>query len=230
MRAKDIMTTVVVSVPPDATIAEAVKTLLDHHISGLPVIDRSGQLAGILTEGDLMRRAELMADRRPWWLASASSTEQIAAAYVKAHGMKVQDVMTRDVVTIDEDEPLDRIAMLLEARGIKRVPVTKSGKLVGIVSRANLLRAMAASTSGNRAPSDDGIRSSIMRNVSTDAAVRAQLVDATVAGGVVHLWGNVASESEREAIRVVAENTEGVRGVKNHIRVLPPSLVDYKPE
>ena len=230
MRARDIMTTNVVTVSPETDIAEAVRLMLDRQISGVPVIDDSGRLIGILTEGDLMRRAELVTGRQSWWINPISSPEQEAKAYVKAHGLKVKDVMTKEVVTINEQEPLDRIAMVFEERGIKRTPVMRSGKIVGIVSRANLLRSLAAKKISDAAPSDGQIRSTILATAAEDAAIRVILVDVTVNDGVVHLWGNTASEAERDAFRVVAENTKGVREVQNHIRVLPRSNVDYLPE
>ena len=230
MRARDIMTTNVVTVSPETDIAEAVRLMLDRQISGVPVIDDSGRLIGILTEGDLMRRAELVTGRQLWWINPISSPEQEAKAYVKAHGLKVKDVMTKEVVTINEQEPLDRIAMVFEERGIKRTPVMRSGKIVGIVSRANLLRSLAAKKISDAAPSDGQIRSTILATAAEDAAIRVILVDVTVNDGVVHLWGNTASEAERDAFRVVAENTKGVREVQNHIRVLPRSNVDYLPE
>ena len=230
MRARDIMTASVVTVSPETDIAEAVKLMLDRQISGVPVIDASGRLIGILTEGDLMRRAELVTGRQSWWINPISSPEQEAKAYVKAHGLKVKDVMTKEVVTINEQEPLDRIAMLFEERGIKRTPVLRGGKVVGIVSRANLLRSLAAKKITYPAPSDNQIRSAILATAAEDAAIRVVLVDVTVDDGVVHLWGNTASEAERDAFRVVAENTKGVKEVQNHIRVLPRSNVDYKLE
>ena len=230
MRARDVMTTDVLTVTPETSIADAAKLMLDNHISGVPVVDEFGQLEEILTEGDLMRRAELETGKRPWWLALASSPEKRAAAYVKAHGLKAKDVMTKNVVTIDEHETLDRIAMVFEEQGIKRAPIVREGKIIGIVSRANLLQGLAAGKVGDTGPSDRQIKSAILATAHEEAGVRAPLVDITVANGVVHLWGNVASESERDAIRVVAENTEGVREVQNHLRVLPPSGVEWRPE
>lgn len=230
MRARDIMTTSVVTVSPETDIAEAVRLMLDRQISGVPVIDDSGRLIGILTEGDLMRRAELVTGRQSWWINPISSPEQEAKAYVKAHGLKVKDVMTKEVVTINEQEPLDRIALVFEERGIKRTPVMRGGKVVGIVSRANLLRSLATKRISDPAPSDNQIRSTILTTAMEDAAIRVVLVDVTVEDGVVHLWGNTASEAESDAFRVVAENTKGVKEVQNHIRVLPRSNVEYKPE
>ena len=228
MRARDIMTTTVATVAPEMGIAEAARLMLDWKISGVPVVDGSGHLAGMLTEGDLMRRVELVTGQRPLWSAPAISPEQEAKAYVKAHGLKVEDVMTKEVIAINEQDPQDRIALMFEERGIKRAPVVRDGKIVGIVSRANLLRSIAVGKTGDTVPSDSEIKSAILRTAAEAAAVRVKLVDITVADGVVHLWGNVASEAERDAIRVVAENTDGVKEVQNHIRVLPSQSIDFK--
>jgi CBS domain-containing protein len=228
MRASDVMTRGVVTVGPDTSVADAAKLMLDRRISGVPVVE-GGRVVGIMSEGDLMRRAELITARRPWWSA-LNSPEEKASAYTKAHGMKVRDVMTKDVATIDEHEPLDSIAMLFEARGIKRAPVLRDGKLVGIVSRANLLQGLAAGKVGQAGPDDHAIRSAILEAAQEDAGVRMSLVDVTVAHGIAHLWGNVASEAERDAVRVAAEKTKGVREVRNHLRLLPASVVTLEPE
>ena len=230
MQARDVMTREVVSVAPGASVAEAARLMLDRRISGVPVLDGAGRLVGILTEGDLMRRAELVTERRPWWLALAASPEAKAAAYAKAHGLTVANVMTREVVTVDEEEPLDRIAMLFEERGIKRAPVVRDGNVVGIVSRANLLQGLVAARSGGAGPSDHAVRSAILARVRGEAGVRDPLLSVTVAGGIVHLWGNIASEAERDAVRVAAQTTEGVREVHDHLRLIPPTLVSWQPE
>jgi CBS domain-containing protein len=229
MRASDVMTRSVVTVGPDTSVTDAAKLMLDRRISGVPVVE-GGNLVGILSEGDLLRRAELITERRPWWSALASSAEEKASAYTKAHSLKVRDVMTKDVATVDEHEPLDHIAMLFESRGIKRAPVLRDGRLVGIVSRANLLQGLAAGKVGETGPDDHAIRSAILEAAQDDAGVRTSLVDVTVASGVAHLWGNVASEAERDAVRVAAEKAEGVREVRNHLRVLAPSVLAWKPE
>jgi CBS domain-containing protein len=227
MRARDIMTKDVVTISPETSVRDAAGLMLNQRISGIPVIDSSGKLVGIVTEGDLMRHAELQMPPRT---VSSSSSENEAKAYVKAHGLKVKDVMTRDVVTVDEHETQERIAMVLEERGIKRVPVMQAGRMTGIVSRANLLRSLATGRNAAMGPSDSQIKAAIISTARADAAVRLELVDVMVADGVVHLWGNVASPDEGEAMRVVAETTQGVKEVQNHLRVLPPSNIDYKPE
>lgn len=229
MKASDIMTVSVVKVSPETSIADAARIMMANRISGLPVVDSDGHLLGIVTEGDMLRRSEILGER-PWWTAPSAPSKERAEAYVKSHSHKVGDVMTREVITIDENEPVDRVAMVLESRGIKRVPVVKDGRVSGIVSRANLLRALV--TAGARAvhPQDSQIRTAIMTTITRDAGVRAELVDVTVSSGVAFLWGNVASEAEREAVRVIAENMRGITSVQSTIRVLPDGLIDYKSE
>jgi CBS domain-containing protein len=227
MRAKDLMTKDVVTASPESSVEDVIGLMLKYRISGIPVIDNSDKLVGIITEGDLMRRAEL---QMPLPKASGTTTEKKAKAYVKAHSLKVKDAMTKEVVTVDENETQEQIAMTLEERGIKRVPVMRNGRVIGIVSRANLLRSLATGKSGTTNPSDSQIKLAIVTTAEVDAAVRLPLVDVMVTDGIVHLWGNVASEAERKAMSVVAENTAGVKVVKNHLRVLPPSNFDYEPE
>lgn len=229
MKASDVMTTEVISVGPEMKVSEVAQFMLDRRISGVPVIDERGRLFGIVTEGDLMRRAELATGGRPWWLSQADSVEERAKAFTKAHGLRVRDVMTREVVTLQADDPLDRIAMLFEERGIKRAPVVHDGNVVGIVSRANLLQGVVAARIG-AGPRDADIRAAILNRARHEAGVRDPLVSVTVASGVVHLWGNLASEEERAAMRVVAETTEGVREVHDHLRLIPPTVASWQPE
>lgn len=230
MKAKDIMTQSVVTIAPGAPVAEAARLMLDHRVSGIPVVDDRGLLVGIVTEGDLIRRAEVLGEHRSWLLASGAPAEAQARAYVKSHGTKVADVMSRDVVSVAEGEPADAIALCLESRGIKRVPVVRDGKCVGIVSRANLLRGLAAGGLAAADSGDEALRSRIMQALSGSTGIRAQLVDVTVNRGMAFLWGSVASEAESDAARVVAETTPGIAAVRNHLRILPDSLVDYVPE
>ena len=230
MRARDVMTTDVVTVGPGMTVADVAHLMLDRRISGVPVVDDSGVLVGIISEGDLMRRAELTTERRPWWDTADATAEEKAEAYVKARGLTVGDVMSKDVVTVEEGDPLDHIAMLFEGRGIKRAPVLRGGKVVGIVSRANLLQGLAVGKVTDTGPGDRAIRSAILTAAREDAGVRTTLLDVTVANGVAHLWGNVGSEAERNAVRVAAENADGVHEVRNHIRILPPSVLSLEPE
>jgi CBS domain-containing protein len=230
MKASDVMTTAVVTVRPEATVADVARLMLDRHISGVPVVDDRERLVGIVTEGDLMRRAELTAGGEPWWQSLAASPEQKARAYVKGHGTTVRDVMTTDVVTIDENDPLDRIAMIFEGRGIKRAPVLRGGKIVGIVSRANLLQGMVAGQNREAGPDDQAIRTAILTKLREEAGVRDTLLSITVAEGQVDLWGNLGSEAEQHAARLIAQATPGVVGVHDHTRLIPRSTTSWEPE
>jgi len=226
VQARDVMTTTVVSITEDTPIEEIARTLLEQRISAVPVLDAGGNLVGIVSEGDLMRREESGTERRPgWWLALLASPAERAASYLKTHGRKAKDVMTRGPVTVDDTAPLGQIADTLERLGIKRVPVLRNGELVGIVSRANLLQGLATAGSmrGLRAD-DETIRTAILETLHKESGVQDQFLNVTAADGIVHLWGTVGSEAEKQAVRVVAENTIGARGVEDHVRVLPASL------
>src|SRR5271157_295446 len=144
MIASDVMTRNVISVPPDATVAQAVELMLERGISGLLVVDASGVLAGIVTEGDLLRRDELGTERRrSWWLRMIASPGRQAGDFTRTHGRKVADVMTHDVLSVAADAPLAEIVALMEEHRIKRVPVLEGDRVVGVVSRADLLRALS---------------------------------------------------------------------------------------
>ncbi len=217
MKAKDIMTTRIVTVCPGNSIRHAAQTMLDKGVSGLPVIDDDARLVGIISEGDLMRRAEF--GIRPASAAAIPSSEQRARAYVKSHGMNVGDVMSSNVVTVDEEAPVSRIAALMEEHRIKRVPVTRAGKLVGIVSRRDLMRAIVTSSLDEIASGDAALRRSVMARLGEDAGLETARLNVTVANGIVHFWGNVDSKSQRDAARVVAEGMRGVAGVVDHMHL-----------
>src|SRR6516225_9989113 len=156
MIASDVMTRNVISVPPDATVAEAVELMLERGISGLLVVDAAGTLAGIVTEGDLLRRDELgTGRRRSWWLRLIASPGRQAADFTRTHGRKVADVMTHDIVSVDAKAPLEEIVALMEEHRIKRVPVLDGDHVVGVVSRADLLRALAAAAREHAAVAAD---------------------------------------------------------------------------
>lgn len=225
LRAKNIMTTPVVSVRPDSTIGAVAALLVEHGISAVPVID-GDDLVGIVSEGDLVHRDEIgTAPRhRSWWLGLFQDNASLAVEYTKSHSARVADVMTRDVATVAEITPLDEIARLLDRNRIKRVPVMRFGKVVGIVSRANLVRALAAATAGtSRAPSsrdDETIRSDLLAALKAEPWVISENSNITVCEGVVAFWGTVGSEEERKASQVLAENIPGVRGVEDHRAML----------
>jgi CBS domain-containing protein len=217
------MTRSVVSVTPETQVADLVQTLLRHNISGTPVIDSNGLLVGIVTEGDLMRRAELGTERkRGGWLAFFTATATLAHDYVRSHGTTVADVMTPGVVAVAPDTPLAEIADLMEARRVRRVPVVLEGHVVGIVSRANLLRAWASlPPEAPPASADDlTVRDRLLAELSQQAWSRRPENSIVVTNGVVHLWGLAATEDEKRALELAAQRTPGAASVRNHIVVL----------
>ena len=221
------MVTNVIAVGPDSSVRQAAGTLFKHRISALPVVDEREGLIGIVSEGDLMRRAELdTAHRRSWWLElfSRKSNEAIAAEYVKSHGRRVKDVMTREVITAKPSTSLRHIAELLEKHRIKRVPIVANGKLVGIVSRANLVQPLATLPKETEPGtlSDTAIRRKVMAQLNSKPWGKYAILNATVEDGLVKLWGLVASEAQKEAAQVTAELVRGVRGVENNLVVPTP--------
>lgn len=224
MLAKDVMTRDVCVVAPDAAVPEIAKLLLRRHISAVPVVEAGGRIVGIVSEGDLMRRPEIGTERRrSWWLELMSSRAELAAEFVKMNGLSARDVMTRDVVTVGEDATVGEIAALLEERRIKRVPVVHAGRVVGIVSRSNLLQGLAASAGRVRIKTSGGdqeIRQAIHTRLEDQPWSRPIAVNVVVTDSIAHLWGVVDSEEERAAIRVLAKGTPGVTGVEDHLSVL----------
>jgi CBS-domain-containing membrane protein len=224
MKAADVMVTNVITVGPDARVQDVAHTLLTNRISAAPVVGGDGKIIGIVSEGDLMRRAEAgTGRRRPWWLAILTGREGLAADYVREHSRNVTDVMTRDVVTASPETPLQEIATLLEKHGIKRVPVVKEGKVVGIVSRANLLQALASLRKQieGGAPDDAAIRERIVTRLKAEPWSKPSLINVIVQDGTVELWGVVDTQTEKQAVRVAAEVTPGVRAVTDNLIVRP---------
>ncbi|MBZ9898392.1 MULTISPECIES: CBS domain-containing protein [unclassified Mesorhizobium] len=216
--AKDVMTSPAIAVGPDSTVDEVADILLSHGISAVPVIDR-GALLGIVSEGDLIRRAEIgtAPQGRSWWLHLFTNNAVQAEDYVKSHSDHVIDVMTQQVATVVESTPVAEIATLLEHNRIKRVPVLRDGQVVGIVSRANLVRALVIARKGWRAPAlhdDSSIRMEIVDALRSESWPSSS--DVIVNNGVVTLWGTYLSEQERKASIVLAENTAGVRAIDDH--------------
>ena len=225
MQAKDIMTTSVISVPQDGTVEDAVRLMLDHHISALPVLDDQGRLKGLLSEGDLMRRVrDTESPRRSWWLEIFGGASNTARDFVKLKSNRVEDVMTRDVVSVEEDTTVARIARLLEKHRIKRVPVPRSGQVVGIVSRANLLHALSALRDRVLPePSEDDrlLRVKVEKALKDVPGATVNLINYTVEDGTVSVWGVADSDFQENAIRVAVENLSGVRKVDVNMGRLP---------
>jgi CBS domain-containing protein len=224
MRAHQIMTRGVITVTPDTAILEAAHIMLQRHISGLPVVDAAGALVGIVSEGDFMRRAETGTQRRrSAFLHFLLGPGQSAKDYVRNDGQKVSEIMTPDPVTILEDTTLQDIVGLMEQRGVKRLPVVRGDKIVGIVSRANLLQAVAdlARDVPDPTADDDYIRNRILASLeATDWAPFG--VGVTVRDGIVHIRGVITDERTRQATIVAAENIGGVTEVHDHLCWVEP--------
>jgi CBS domain-containing protein len=220
MHSKDVMTTNVLTVGPDTDVRTIARSLIERGISAVPVVDHAGRIIGIVSEGDLMRRAEAGTERHPsWWLALFAGPEDTARDYAKSHGLTAKDVMTRPAITVAEDAPLGEIATLLERHRIKRVPVVRDGTIVGIVSRANLLHGLVAKEAAPAVASDDaGIREQVIAGIKA-AGITQPYVNVVVGGGIVHVWGFVGSEAEKDAIRIAAETAPGVKSVQNNVAV-----------
>jgi CBS domain-containing protein len=230
MRAMDVMTTPVITVDPETTVQDLAKLLSEKGISGVPVCEAGDRLVGIVSEGDLLHRAETgterrLQKRRSWWLDSLAADEEAARDYVKAHGQKVRDIMSREVISVADTTDLAEVAMLLETRLIKRVPVVRDGKLIGIISRANLVRALATTSTAPAivADADDrSIRERLLQELRGQRWANVWASDIMVRDKVVHVWvSDDQPQAERTALRVAAENIAGVRRVEEHVVPAP---------
>ena len=220
MIASDVMTRNVISISPEATVSDAVQMMLERGISGLLVVDASGMLVGVVTEGDLLRRDELGTQRhRSWWLRLIASPGRQAADFTRTHGRKVGDVMTHDVLSIEADASLTDIVALMEQHRIKRVPVVADEHVVGVVSRADLLRALSVAARDNSRPAADDrtIRDHILKTLAHESWAPKTTLNVTAMNGVVDLWGTISNDQERRAIGIIAENAPGVTKVIDHL-------------
>ncbi|NWN81818.1 MAG: CBS domain-containing protein [Halomonas sp.] len=220
MQAADIMTRNVITVSRDSEVREIASLLVEHGISAVPVVSDAGQVLGIVSEGDLIRRVEDDKRSKSWWLRLFAVNDP--AEYVKTHGRRAYEIMTPEPLTIDEDMPLARISRLLEKHHIKRVPVVSNGKLVGIVSRANLLQGFAMAGQEPEVSTDDRrIREAIRKEIDVNTGVLVGRINVIVSEGKVELWGLVESNTESMAVQVAAENTAGVKDVENNLGYVP---------
>jgi len=225
MKAADIMTRNVVSVQPETTILRAAELMLQHRISGLPVVDTDDHVVGIVTEGDFLRRTETGTQRkRPRWLQFLVGPGRLAEEYVRSSSRKIEDVMTQAVHTIGEDTHVSDVVELMERHRIKRLPVLRDDKLVGIVSRANLLHALASLAPEIQSTSADdvAIRERLLTELSRQNWAPLGLIDVIVRNGTVELWGTLLDERKRRALIVAAENLPGVKSVRDHLVCVEP--------
>jgi len=220
MHAVDVMTSEAISVDENATVPAVARLLAGRGISAVPVVDKDNQVIGMVSEGDLLHRAETGTERRrSWWLDIMASTNKLAGDYIKSHSAKVKEVMTRNVLSV---------TLLLETNRIKRVPVVRDGKLVAIVSRANLVQALAMTIDepSSRGDADDRtIRQKLLAELKAQRWAEVSPANVTVKDGVVHLWSSYLSEQEKRALVVAAESIPGVRRVEDHMRRVGATLL-----
>jgi CBS domain-containing protein len=227
MKTRDVMTTPIVSVSPDADLVDAARLMLHNRISGLPVLNARHQLVGLLSEADLLRRPETGTAREqsPWFDALFGPAKS-AREYVRTHGLKVRDVMARRPITIDCDAPLDKVVHLMESHGVKRFPVTRRGRVVGIVTRADLLRAFVSiHRHAPRASKSDGeVRRRIVEDIAAQSWAAGAAVEVIVRKGTVDLWGTITDVSQREALMTLARSVRGVKRVYDHLTWVARSI------
>jgi CBS domain-containing protein len=222
MKASEIMTRRVVSIEADATIVQAIKLMLKHHFSGLPVVDSSGKLVGVISQGDFLHRSEIGTEfKRNAWLVALFGPEESAHDYVRAHGIKVSELMTRQPVTVDESTSLDRVVHLMERYRIKRLPVMRREKMVGIISRTNLLRALASIHRSSPTPSinDREIRKKIISDIKRQNWAYGIDITVLVRDGTVDLCGTFSNPAQQAALRTLVKEQSGVRKLYDHLRL-----------
>jgi CBS domain-containing protein len=225
MKVADVMTMRVLTIGSEAPVTEAIRLMLQRRVSGLPVVDAADKLVGVVTEGDFLRRAETGTERqRPRWLEFFASPGSRASEYVHTHGRKVADVMTEDPISTSENAPISDAIALMEKHRIKRLPVVRDRKVVGLVSRADLLRALAKASAKLPSPSagDAAIRKAIFAELDKQSWVPHASINVAVANGVVELHGTILDERERRALRVAAENVPGVKEVRDDLVWIEP--------
>ncbi len=223
MKAADVMATNVITVRLDTPVTKIAEVLLANRISAVPVVNDKDVLIGIVSEGDLIHRVEAGTERqRSWWLELLTGKEALAHDFVMSHARAAADVMTRPVISVTPDTPLAEIASMLEKHRIKRVPVAVNGKIVGIVSRANLIQALVSLSHAKALESsvdDLTLHSNILEQLRSKAWIDPSTINIVVNNGTVELWGIVDSETEKNAIRVAVEVMPGVRQVANRLVV-----------
>ncbi|WP_300513384.1 CBS domain-containing protein [Aliiroseovarius sp.] len=218
------MTKTVVTGRPDMTVSQAAELMSQHHISAIPVLDDAGAIVGIVSEGDLMRRVEGANDPpRSWWLSLFSETGKNAGDFIRERGQHLRDIMTRHVTTVTPATPVGQIARVLEKNKIKRVPVVEGGKLIGIVSRANLLQALAAQPVVHlrSEASVDEKRDIVLGALAQVPGLNAVHLNVIVTDNRVDIWGIVNSDDEEAAARVALEAIDGLGEISMHLGRIP---------
>lgn len=225
MKAADVMTTPIVGIGPDAPLLQAVRLMIENRISGLPVLDDAGRPLGILTEGDLLQRAETgTAAEYAGWFGVFFRPGQLAGDYVRTHGRHVQDIMTPEVVTVTEDMPLADVVDIMRRQRIKRLPVVRDGIAIGVVSRFDLIRTLAKQLDRPASTEDDeSLRSQIIKELSAQPWAPRRSISVAVENGVAEIDGVVFDVRARDAVRVLVENVPGVKSVENRLVCVEPN-------
>ncbi len=219
MRVEEIMTKDVITVSPKTPIHEAAELMIDHGVSGLPVVDDAGSVVGIVSEGDLILR-EKPRGRAPWWRLFFGDAERLAREYQKAHGMTVGEVMTRSLIAVSPDLPIESAALILDQHRIRRVPVVADGQLLGILSRGDLIKALAkAPARAGGQPSDERLVREMRARLAEEPWVSNRGIVAQAKDGVLSLWGLVLTETEKSAVETMARTIEGCKGIDSHLVV-----------
>lgn len=227
MQARDAMTKDVVTVTPETTVADIAALLVRHRISAVPVFSSEGHVVGIVSQTDLGHRSETETEKkRKWWLEAFADPDSKAREYIKSHGLRATDVMTRFVVSVSSRASLAEVAEILDTHRIRQVPVMDDGRLVGMISRADLVRKLAEVKISAPAarPENGALQKAIWDRVKAEGWLKSSYVNVTVSDGVVELWGAVDSNEQRRALLVLVEGVSGVRKVVDRLGVLPATM------
>jgi CBS domain-containing protein len=227
MRAQQVMSRPVHTISADVSVYDAAQVLLNAGVSAAPVVDSDGKMVGIVSEADLMYRPEIGTVPGKSWLQRLLSDDPTKArGYIRCYSHRVADVMTKNVVTADQRTPLRDIAALMQRHRVKRIPILRDGKIVGIVSRANLLQGLLARELSpcEDIAADETIRCSVTAEIARHGWASSLPTNVVAENGIVHLWGYVDSDSVKDAYRIAAENVRGVKRVENHMNVVPPEV------
>lgn len=224
MNAQEAMTRDVITVGPEATVGEIAGLLVRHRISAVPVVSNDGGVVGIVSQTDLGHRSETGTEKkRKWWLDFFADADARAREYIKSHGLKAQDVMTRFIVSVSKTASLSEVAEVLDTHRIRQVPVMEGGKLMGMISRADLVRKLAEVrvAAPARRPENGALQKAIWDQIKAQPWLKSAYMNLAVKDGVVELWGAVDSDEQRRALRVLVEGVSGVQKVENNVALFP---------
>ncbi len=222
MKAQEVMTRGVITVTPATAVREVAALLAEKHISGVPVVAEDGHVVGIVSESDLLHRAEIGTEKpRKSWLRAFADPDRLAREFAKTHGMQVDDVMSRHIVSVAEDTELQDVVNLLEKHNLKRLPVIKDGKLVGLITRGDIVRALSKKAMERIVTpvTDSDLQAQILEKMKKSKWLLDSYINLTVTDGVVEMWGMAVSEDQRKALKVLINETPGVKRIDDRLRI-----------